>query len=79
MLVVYNIIFTVNPSHSTPIASRVRRHSRNMDVEQYVQQNESISISIPPGGDGFVSPHAPRFNCTIGVLTRDTFPIQVLK
>ena len=39
LLYIIIISFLVDPSHSTPTARRLRRHSRNINVDRYVQQN----------------------------------------
>ncbi|KAA0026103.1 (R)-mandelonitrile lyase 1-like [Cucumis melo var. makuwa] len=57
-----------------------RLHSRNLELERYVQQNGKIPISITLGADKpIILPHVVWFSNTIDVLTRDTFSVPCLK
>ncbi|KAA0065669.1 (R)-mandelonitrile lyase 1-like [Cucumis melo var. makuwa] len=59
--------------------SVVRQQCKNLELERYVQQNRKIPISIALGQDKPLLPHFVRFNCTIGVLMRETFSVRFLK
>ncbi|KAA0026199.1 CACTA en-spm transposon protein [Cucumis melo var. makuwa] len=50
-----------------------------MKFKRYVQKNRKIPISIAPGAEKRISPHAVQFSNTIGVSIRDRFPVCYLK
>ncbi|TYJ99709.1 (R)-mandelonitrile lyase 1-like [Cucumis melo var. makuwa] len=71
---------TLNADDPQPTRTlRRRQHSQNLEFDRYIKKNGKILISIVLGGDKPISPHVIRFSNTIGVLTRDTFPIHYLK
>ncbi|TYK01404.1 CACTA en-spm transposon protein [Cucumis melo var. makuwa] len=49
------------------------------NMERHVAINGRISMTISPGAEKPISPHAVRFNQTIGVCVRKTFPVRCLK
>uniref|UniRef100_A0A9I9EK64 CACTA en-spm transposon protein n=1 Tax=Cucumis melo TaxID=3656 RepID=A0A9I9EK64_CUCME len=64
------------PATPTP---RRRAHSRLLELERQVAINGRIPMTIAPGVEKPISPHAVRFSQAIGECVRKTFPIRYLK
>ncbi|KAA0045294.1 CACTA en-spm transposon protein [Cucumis melo var. makuwa] len=62
----------------TPTPRR-RAQSRLLELERHVAINGRIPMTIAPGAEKPISPHAVRFSQTIGVCVRKTFPVRCLK
>ncbi|KAA0062643.1 CACTA en-spm transposon protein [Cucumis melo var. makuwa] len=63
---------------ATPTLRR-RAQSRLLELERHVAINGRIPMTIAPGAEKPISPHAVRFSQTIGVCVRKKFPICCLK
>ncbi|KAA0046642.1 CACTA en-spm transposon protein [Cucumis melo var. makuwa] len=66
-------------SQQTTPTPRRRAQSRLLELECYVAINERIPMTIAPGAEKPISPHAVRFSQVIGVCVRKTFPARCLK
>ncbi|KAA0037213.1 CACTA en-spm transposon protein [Cucumis melo var. makuwa] len=66
-------------SQQTTPTSRRRAQSRLLELERHVAINGRISMTIAPGAEKPISPHAVRFSQAIGVCVRKTFPVRCLK
>ncbi|KAA0050066.1 CACTA en-spm transposon protein [Cucumis melo var. makuwa] len=62
----------------TPTPRR-RAQSRLLELERHVAINGRIPMTIAPGAEKPISPHAVRFSQAIGVCVRKTFPVCCLK
>ncbi|KAL0553521.1 hypothetical protein IC582_007419 [Cucumis melo] len=62
----------------TPTPRR-RAQSRLLELERHVTINGRIPMTIAPGAEKPISPHAVRFSQAIGVCVRKTFPVRCLK
>uniref|UniRef100_A0A9I9E2P7 CACTA en-spm transposon protein n=1 Tax=Cucumis melo TaxID=3656 RepID=A0A9I9E2P7_CUCME len=49
------------------------------NTERHVAINGRIPMTIAPGAEKPISPHAVRFSQAIGVCVRKTFPVRCLK
>ncbi|KAA0046351.1 CACTA en-spm transposon protein [Cucumis melo var. makuwa] len=56
-----------------------RAQSRLLELERHVAINGRIPMTIAPGAEKPISPHAVRFSQAIGVCVRKTFPVRCLK
>ncbi|KAA0050363.1 CACTA en-spm transposon protein [Cucumis melo var. makuwa] len=65
-------------SQTTPTPRR-RAQSRLLELERHVAINGRIPMTIAPGAEKPISPHAIRFSQAIGVCVRKTFPVRCLK
>ncbi|KAA0040895.1 CACTA en-spm transposon protein [Cucumis melo var. makuwa] len=63
---------------ATPTPRR-RAQSRLLELERHVAINGRIPMTIAPGAEKPISPHAVRFSQAIGVCVRKTFPVRCLK
>ncbi|TYK11634.1 CACTA en-spm transposon protein [Cucumis melo var. makuwa] len=54
-------------------------HSRLLELERHVAINGRIPMTIAPGVEKPISPHAVRFSQAIGVCVRKTFLVCCLK
>ncbi|KAA0066435.1 CACTA en-spm transposon protein [Cucumis melo var. makuwa] len=66
-------------SQQTTPTPRRRAQSRLLELERHVAINGRIPMTIAPGAEKPISPHAVRFSQTIGVCVRKTFPVRYLK
>ncbi|KAA0067314.1 CACTA en-spm transposon protein [Cucumis melo var. makuwa] len=55
------------------------RVSRLLELERHVAVNGRIPMTIAPGVEKPISPHAVRFSQAIGMCVRKTFPVYCLK
>ena len=65
-------------SQPTPTPRR-RQQSRNLELERYVHINNKIPITIAPGAEKPISPHAVRFSTTPLACVRNTFLVHYVK
>ncbi|KAA0033895.1 CACTA en-spm transposon protein [Cucumis melo var. makuwa] len=70
--------FCTSEPSATPTPRR-RAQSRLLESECYVAANGKILMTIAPGAEKTISPHAVRFSQAIGVYVRKTFPVCCLK
>ncbi|TYK05098.1 CACTA en-spm transposon protein [Cucumis melo var. makuwa] len=63
---------------ATPTPKR-RAQSRLLELERHVAINGRIPMTIAPGAEKPISPHAVRFSQAIGVCVQKTFPVRCLK
>ncbi|KAA0038349.1 CACTA en-spm transposon protein [Cucumis melo var. makuwa] len=63
---------------ATPTPRRCAK-SRLLELERHVAINGRIPMTIAPGAEKPISPHAVRFSQAIGVCVRKTFSIHYLK
>ncbi|KAL4027974.1 hypothetical protein IC575_011164 [Cucumis melo] len=70
---------TGSSSQQTTPTPRRRAQSRLLELERHVAINGRISMTIAPGAEKPISPHAVRFSQAIGVCVRKTFPVRCLK
>ncbi|TYK01279.1 CACTA en-spm transposon protein [Cucumis melo var. makuwa] len=70
--------FSTSEPSATPTPRR-RAQSRLLESECYVAANGKILMTIAPGADKTIFPHAVRFSQAIGVCVRKTFPVCCLK
>ncbi|KAA0043336.1 CACTA en-spm transposon protein [Cucumis melo var. makuwa] len=66
-------------SQQTTPTPRRRAQSRLLELERHVAINGRIPMTIAPGAEKPISPHAVRFSQAIGVCVRKTFPVRCLK
>ncbi|KAA0056540.1 CACTA en-spm transposon protein [Cucumis melo var. makuwa] len=66
-------------SQQTTPTPRRRAQSRLLELERHVAINGCIPMTIAPGAEKPISPHAVRFSQAIGVCVRKTFSIRCLK
>ncbi|KAA0033296.1 CACTA en-spm transposon protein [Cucumis melo var. makuwa] len=66
-------------SQQTTPTPRRRAQSRLLELECHVAINGRISMTIAPGAEKPISPHAVRFSQAIGVCVRKTFSVRCLK
>ncbi|KAA0044973.1 CACTA en-spm transposon protein [Cucumis melo var. makuwa] len=66
-------------SQQTTPTPRRRAQSRLLELERHVAINGRIPMTIAPGAEKPISPHAVRFSQAIGVCMRKTFPVRCLK
>ncbi|KAA0063477.1 CACTA en-spm transposon protein [Cucumis melo var. makuwa] len=64
--------------HTTPTPRR-RAQSRLLELERHVAINGRIPMTIAPGAEKPISPHAVPFSQAICVCVRKTFPVRCLK
>ncbi|KAA0049733.1 CACTA en-spm transposon protein [Cucumis melo var. makuwa] len=69
---------TESSSQETTPTPRRRAQSRLLELERHVAINGRIPMTIAPGAEKPISPHAVRFSQAIGVCVRKTFPSAVL-
>ncbi|TYK14413.1 CACTA en-spm transposon protein [Cucumis melo var. makuwa] len=70
---------TGSSSQQTTPTPRRRAQSRLLELERHVAINGRIPMTIAPGAEKPISPHAVRFSQAIGVCVRKTFPVRCLK
>ncbi|KAA0043188.1 CACTA en-spm transposon protein [Cucumis melo var. makuwa] len=70
---------TGSSSQQTTPTPRRRAQSRLLELECHVAINGRIPMTIAPGAEKPISPHAVRFSQAIGVCVRKTFPVRCLK
>uniref|UniRef100_A0A9I9E468 CACTA en-spm transposon protein n=1 Tax=Cucumis melo TaxID=3656 RepID=A0A9I9E468_CUCME len=70
---------TGSSSQQTTPTPRRRAQSRLLELERHVAINGCIPMTIAPGAEKPISPHAIRFSQAIGVCVRKTFPVRCLK
>ncbi|KAL0546937.1 hypothetical protein IC582_016856 [Cucumis melo] len=70
---------TGSSSQQTTPTPRRRAQSRLLELERHVAINGRIPMTIAPGAEKPISPHAVRFSQAIGVCMRKTFPVRCLK
>uniref|UniRef100_A0A9I9EKW1 CACTA en-spm transposon protein n=1 Tax=Cucumis melo TaxID=3656 RepID=A0A9I9EKW1_CUCME len=70
---------TGSSSQQTTPTPRKRAQSRLLELERHVAINGRIPMTIAPGAEKPISPHAVRFSQAIGVCVRKTFPVRCLK
>ncbi|KAA0046834.1 CACTA en-spm transposon protein [Cucumis melo var. makuwa] len=70
---------TRSSSQQTTPTPRRRAQSRLLELERHVAINGRIPMTIAPGAEKPISPHAVRFSQAIGVCVRKTFPVRCLK
>ncbi|KAL0546258.1 hypothetical protein IC582_016164 [Cucumis melo] len=70
---------TESSSQQTTPTPRRRAQSRLLELERHVAINGRIPMTIAPGAEKPISPHAVRFSQAIGVCVRKTFPVRCLK
>ncbi|KAA0041316.1 CACTA en-spm transposon protein [Cucumis melo var. makuwa] len=66
-------------SQQTTPTPRRRAQSRLLELERHVAINGRIPMTIAPGAEKPISPHAVRFSQAIGVCVRKTFSVRCLK
>ncbi|KAA0051736.1 CACTA en-spm transposon protein [Cucumis melo var. makuwa] len=66
-------------SQQTTPTPRRRAQSRLLELERHVAINGRIPMTIAPGAEKPISPHAVRFSQAIGMCVRKTFPVRCLK
>ncbi|KAA0063382.1 CACTA en-spm transposon protein [Cucumis melo var. makuwa] len=66
-------------SQQTTPTLRRRAQSRLLELERHVAINGRIPMTIAPGAEKPISPHAVCFSQAIGVCVRKTFPVRCLK
>ncbi|KAA0045075.1 CACTA en-spm transposon protein [Cucumis melo var. makuwa] len=66
-------------SQQTTSTPRRRAQSRLLELERIVAINGRIPMTIAPGAEKPISPHAVRFSQVIDVCVRKTFPVRCLK
>ncbi|KAA0063664.1 CACTA en-spm transposon protein [Cucumis melo var. makuwa] len=66
-------------SQQTTPTPRRRAQSRLLELERHVAINGRIPMTIAPGAEKPISPHAVRFSQMIGVCVRKTFFVHCLK
>ncbi|KAA0025282.1 CACTA en-spm transposon protein [Cucumis melo var. makuwa] len=70
---------TESSSQQATPTPRRRAQSRLLELEHHVAINRRISMTIAPGAEKPISPHAVRFSQAIGLCVRKTFPVRCLK
>ncbi|XP_050936383.1 uncharacterized protein LOC127144457 [Cucumis melo] len=70
---------TGSSSQQTTPTPRRRAQSRLLELERHVAINGRIPMTIAPGAEKPISPHAVRFSQAIGVCVRKTFPVRKWK
>uniref|UniRef100_A0A9I9E2X0 CACTA en-spm transposon protein n=1 Tax=Cucumis melo TaxID=3656 RepID=A0A9I9E2X0_CUCME len=70
---------TRSSSQQTTPTPRRRAQSRLLELERHIAINGRIPMTIAPGAEKPISPHAVRFSQAIGVCVRKTFPVRCLK
>ncbi|TYK18361.1 CACTA en-spm transposon protein [Cucumis melo var. makuwa] len=70
---------TRSSSQQTTPTPRRRAQSRLLELERHVAINGRIPMTIAPGAEKPISPHAVRFSQMIGVCVRKTFFVHCLK
>ncbi|TYK18968.1 uncharacterized protein E5676_scaffold418G00580 [Cucumis melo var. makuwa] len=70
---------TESSSQQATPTPRRRAQSRLLELERHVGINGRISMTIAPGAEKPISPHAVRFSQAICVCVRKTFSVRCLK
>ncbi|KAA0060035.1 CACTA en-spm transposon protein [Cucumis melo var. makuwa] len=70
---------TKSSSQQATPTPRRRAQSRLLELERHVAINGRIPMTIAPGAEKLISPHAVCFSQAIGVCVRKTFPVRCLK
>ncbi|KAA0037461.1 CACTA en-spm transposon protein [Cucumis melo var. makuwa] len=66
-------------SQQTTPTPRRRAQSRLLELKRHVAINGRIPMTIAPGAEKPISPHAVRFSQAISVCVRKIFPVRCLK